>query len=39
MVLLQTILGQISIDPWTDLPKPREKKRNSIISNNNKKDT
>jgi hypothetical protein len=34
MVLPQITLGQISIDPWTDQPSPREKKE--ILSNKHK---
>jgi hypothetical protein len=36
-VLPQTTLGQISIAPWTDRPPAREK-RETVISNKNKKD-
>jgi hypothetical protein len=36
MVFPQTPLGHISIAPWTDRLPPMEKKRNRIISNNNK---
>jgi hypothetical protein len=33
VVLPQTILGQISIEPWTDQPPPREKREKNKLNN------